>query len=385
MRFPALSLLALTPQALTFVGKPNDCSHDVVEENTNTFNAMLNKLGPGDELSFPNETYCLAGGVSGVGLNDVVIRFNGTLKFSDDTGRWPKNGDKRVPALYFEKCRNITFTSSGKGLLDGQGKAWWGLIRYAEYGENRPRLFEIYNSTNILVENLILKDSAYWTFWAHNISSLEVRYTDISARINDDDNHKLFPFPKKGDITAFNTDGFDVAGKDVYIHDCNIWNQDDCIAVKDDGKHWTTENMVFERINASGLGISIGSICNAHVRNITFRDINMHRTVKGIYMKFRPKSSPDLIGLIENITYENIYMEEPEQWPIWIGPAQQSDSVQFWQGHPCSLCWPQYENKLLDFCGCGVVDRQYYRDILLKNITIVRPSYPAGMIKGSKE
>ena len=50
------------------------------------------------------------------------------------------------------------------------------------------------------------------------------------------------------DLTAFNTDGFDVSGKElnccnhsqtldhlgrnVWIHDVAIWNQDDCIAVK---------------------------------------------------------------------------------------------------------------------------------------------------------
>jgi len=211
-----------------------------------------------------------------------------------------------------------------------------------------------------------------------------VRYTDIYAAVDDKDSHDLFPLPRKGDITAFNTDGFDVNGRDVWIHDCNIWNQDDCIAVKDEGQHWTTENMLFERINASGLGLAIGSICNAHVRNITFRDIRMHHTVKGIYTKFRTNAAPPLIGLIEDVTYENIYIEEPEQWPIWIGPAQQSDDVEFWRGHPCSLCWPQFEMRKIGFCDCGTVDDQYYRNILLKNITIVRPSYPVGIVLGSE-
>jgi polygalacturonase len=32
---------------------------------------------------------------------------------------------------------------------------------------------------------------------------------------------------------AFNTDGFDVSGRNVYGHDLYIWNQDDCISVKD--------------------------------------------------------------------------------------------------------------------------------------------------------
>ena len=98
-------------------------------------------------------------------------------------------------------------------------------------------------------------------------------------------------------------------GKNVWIHDCTVWNQDDCIAVKvlllmlknyqkrkskgpfQDG----SENMLFERITASGvsvhlellfffgklskpwtnssyqIGLTIGSIGSSVVNNITFR------------------------------------------------------------------------------------------------------------------
>jgi hypothetical protein len=138
-----------------------------------------------------------------------------------------------------------------------------------------------------------------------------------------DDGHNII------DTTAFNTDGFDVTGKNVWVHDVSIWNDDDCIAVKDG-----SENMLFERVNASGLGLTIGSIGGSNVRNITFRDCYMHKTVKGIYMKFRGS------GNISDVLYENIVMDEPEQWPIWIGPAQQSDSVDLCAAHPCSICWP---------------------------------------------
>ena len=60
----------------------------------------------------------------------------------------------------------------------------------------------------------------------------------------------------------------------------------------------------------------------------------MHNTYKGIYMKFRGE------GTIEDVTYENIVIDNPSQWPIWIGPAQQSDSKNLCAAHPCSICWP---------------------------------------------
>ena len=142
--------------------------------------------------------------------------------------------------------------------------------------ENRPRLFEIASGENILVENIFFLNSAYWTFWVHDVKGLEVRFCDIEARRTEKDKHTLI------DITAFNTDGYDVTGRDVWIHDCTVWNQDDTIAVKDD-----SQNMLFERITASGVGLTIGSIGSSTVKNITFRDCHMHNTYKGIYTKFR--------------------------------------------------------------------------------------------------
>ena len=82
-------------------------------------------------------------------------------------------------------------------------------------------------------------------------------------------------------MTAFNTDGFDVSGRNVWIHDCNVWDQDDCIAVKSGRGNPASENMLFERINASGVGMTIGSIGCDVISNITFRDVYMHHTFKG--------------------------------------------------------------------------------------------------------
>jgi polygalacturonase len=61
-----------------------------------------------------------------------------------------------------------------------------------------------------------------------------------------------------------------VSGNNVWIHDCSIYNQDDCIAVKKDAT-----NMLFENIEASGMGLSIGGIGSQHkVNNIAFRNVS---------------------------------------------------------------------------------------------------------------
>ena len=170
-------------------------------------------------------------------------------------------------------------------------------------------------------------------------------------------------------LTAFNTDGFDLAGCDnVWIHDSSVWNQDDCFDVKDG-----TNNVVVERVNASGLGLTIGSIAS-NVNNITFRDSRMHHTHKGIYMKFRGA------GNIANVLYENIIIDEPEQFAVWIGPAQQCDgctatNVCSTDGGPCSLCWPTVPGT-----KCKAPAGGQYTNITLRNITINNPKKSAGVL-----
>ena len=99
------------------------------------------------------------------------------------------------------------------------------------------------SSKDCLVENILFKNSPYWTFWAGSAENLEIRWSDIVAkRDHSADSHSII------ELSAFNTDGFDVSGNNVWIHDVNVWNQDDSICAKDG-----STNMVFERINASGL------------------------------------------------------------------------------------------------------------------------------------
>jgi hypothetical protein len=109
----------------------------------------------------PNATYHVMGGIVGRKLKDVVIRIDGTLKFSTRADDWPRTGDgtdaRVLPCTRWDALDNVTFTSSGLGTLDGQGAAWWGFpgVGYLEVGENRPRLFHADGGPrDVLVENL---------------------------------------------------------------------------------------------------------------------------------------------------------------------------------------------------------------------------------------
>ena len=154
----------------------------------------------------------------------------------------------------------------------------------------------------------------------------------------------------------------------MHIHDCNIWNQDDCVSIKDG-----SSDMLIERVSCSGLGLVIGSIGSSVVNNITFRNCQMPSTVKGIYMKTRWNDEGAIgeAASISNILYENITMDAPQQYAIWIGPAQQT-------GQPCSLLW-----TITPGAECDMSGYQTWTNITLRNIFINNPQQSPGVLMGN--
>ena len=66
------------------------------------------------------------------------------------------NGDV-LECISLSQLENVTFTSSGKGTLNGNGKKWWGAIDFLKHQEDRPRLLHIKDSKAILIEKLLMK------------------------------------------------------------------------------------------------------------------------------------------------------------------------------------------------------------------------------------
>ena len=233
-----------------------------------------------------------------------------------------------VNAITLTNFTNVVITSTrgaaSKALIDGNGSEWWGYIKYiTDSNSSRPKILVLQSSKNLVVEHLYLKDSASWNFWAPDSFGLVVRYVSVSVRRTDANNHNLY------DLGAFETDGIDFSGKNIHVHDCDIWVQDDCVSVK--GK---TENVLVERVSCSGLGLAIGSIGNSYAKNITFRDSVCPNSRKGIYVKTREISKPPYRSTgIYDVLFQNITITNSESFAIWLGPAQQT-------GQPCNVLWP---------------------------------------------
>ena len=347
-------------------------------QNGAIINATLAALQPHDTMLVPDGIFHTFGGLYAMGLQDATIQIDGTLRFAGGEHRkeWPRDARGHVmECLNIEHSDGLTFTSSGAGgTLDGNGEAWWGAIQYLVHEEDRPRLLKIHNASNILVEKLLFKQPPYWTTLFDDVDGVTIRHSNISVHRTNATTHDIV------ELQAFNTDGFDVAGRNVHIHDVQIWNDDDSVCVKpmSGGGHRATcsENWLVERVNASGVGLTLGSISPSRqvncMRNITFRDSLMVNTWKGIYIKTLTSDDPQSSGVIEDILYENITMASPTGWPIWIGPAAQAEG-----GNTC-LFWPRLPGS-----KCPTEPKMTLRNIVLRDIRIDTPKGSPGVVMGN--
>ena len=66
-----------------------------------------------------------------------------------------------------------------------------------------PRLFVTYNSTNLSLESILLRNSPTWIFYGKDVANLEICHTDVDACTRPDVQwHDL------NQLAAFNFDGF---------------------------------------------------------------------------------------------------------------------------------------------------------------------------------
>ena len=101
--------------------------------------------------------------------------------------------------------------------------------------------------------------------------------------------------------------------------------------------------------------------------------VTRHHTFKGIYVKSGNSFDPAASAEITDIRFENITMDEPEQVPIWIGPAQEADSK-----GACSLLWPELSSN----CPPPPTN-MLFANLTLKDIVIRSPKQSPGIVLGN--
>jgi len=280
------------------------------------------------------------------GLNNVTIAVNGGLIVSDNltSSQWPK--EKHAAALTIESSSFVEIT--GFGVFDGQGYDWWWTVFLTGH-DKRPNLLNIYESKNILLHNLRFENSPRFHIMMDDVEEVVVRDLEIYVDVNE----QLEIYKAHGGLDAtsglpifpLNTDGCDIAGKNIFVENVTITNYDDTVCVKplsgDSLLNQCAENYMIRNCKVFfGVGMTIGSVPphdNVNcVRNVTFENIEFEHPIKAIYVKSNPGDVGT--GIIDSVTYRNITANLALWYPLWIGPQQQQQPGR--NGTGCSFLYP---------------------------------------------
>lgn len=293
----------------------------------------------GGTIYFPAGNY-LTGAIHLKSNITIHIESGAILKFSKNFDdylpfveyRWEGTVLKSFsPLIYAKNQENITIT--GRGVIDGQGEAWWNEIwriesakekleltkyqkmtqeankdvvtepyykRTRSYLFHRPPLFQTYGCKNIRIEGVTFQNSPFWTINPAFCDNVTI------------DNVTIFnPYSP-------NTDGINPTScKNVHISNCHISVGDDCITIKSgrdaDGRKYAkpTENVTITNctmLNGHG-GVVIGSEMSGGIKKVTITNCVFDGTDRGI----RIKAARGRGGVVEDIRVSNIVMNNIKQ------------------------------------------------------------------------
>jgi polygalacturonase len=306
-----------------------------VDANTAAFARAIDacaKAGGGRVLTPPGRW--LTGAIrlrSGVELH---LAEGATIVFSTDPARYPIVATRwegvelmnYAPLVFADGERDVAIT--GRGVLDGQGAAWWSwssgqkfgwrpgmpsqreareaLFGMAErgvpvaqrvFGEGgylRPMMVQFQTCANVLVEGVTLRDSPCWSL--HPVLCRNVIVRDVTV---------IGHGP--------NTDGCDPESVDgMLIERCTFDTGDDCIAIKSgrnaDGRRLArpTRNILIQDcvMKDGHGGVVIGSEVSGGVNNVFVQ--RCHMDSPDLWYALRFKNNAMRGGIVENIHCRDI-------------------------------------------------------------------------------
>ncbi|MCH4170290.1 MAG: glycoside hydrolase family 28 protein [Lactobacillus sp.] len=287
------------------------------------------------DLLVPKGTY-LSGPLTLRSNLTMTFESGAVLKFEDDPNLYPPVWSRwegvecyaLQPLIYGKNVENVII--QGPGIIDGNGQGWWLKFKdiidtqrnkpkevyerrlaalnpdYATRTSGggrpntqflRPPLVQFYQSRNVEVRDITLKNSPFWTL--HLLYSQQLTVDNVT-----------FSNPKD----AFNTDAIDIdSSQDVRVKNCLIDVGDDGITLKSGaGQDGLRVDIPTQRVNIAHCkimeshgGVAIGSETAAGIRDVHVEDCEFQGTQRGIRLKSRRTRG----GTIEGIFLKNLKMD----------------------------------------------------------------------------
>ncbi|KAL7096119.1 hypothetical protein ACP275_10G063700 [Erythranthe tilingii] len=207
-------------------------------------------------------------------------------------------GPRYGSLIHGQHLKDVVITGHN-GTIDGQGQTWWTKYRQKLLNHTRGPLVQIMWSRDIVISNITLRNSPFWTLHPYDCKNVTIKNLTILAPV----------------FQAPNTDGIDPDScEDMVIEDCYISVGDDGVAIKSGwdqygisygrpSRNILIRNLVV-RSNVSA-GISIGSEMSGGVSNITVENVHIWNSRRAV----RIKTAPGRGGYVRDITYRNLTFE----------------------------------------------------------------------------
>lgn len=250
------------------------------------------------------------------GVN-IELQEGSVLKGSTDINDYPKI-NTRIEG-HFELWRAALINGdhvdhlriSGAGTLDGSGKPFWlEFYRRREADKKttnlnveRPRLMFIQHSMDVKISGVTFLNSGFWNLHLYRCEDVTVENCRFQA-----------PAVSKPDNHAPSSDGIDIdSSTDIVIRHCSFSVGDDCIALKGSKGPLAMQDKdspSVERIQILDcLFEAGGGIVTFGSEATIVRDVQIKRCITRGPTVLRLKLRPDTPQLYENLTMEDITME----------------------------------------------------------------------------
>lgn len=298
--FPALVLL-FSSSAIAVKEKPCVVQHKDGQDDTESILSAFKKCRNGGTVLFEEGIdYNAWTPVQFHDLKDVMVQISGNIHLPSDiptvqakiNATTNPKSTYATPWFYFQGT-NVEITGSEKpqwGRFYGYGEQWW----HQSNRILRPQL-ATFNVTNGVLRNLkVIKPVA----WGWNVPGANVRIYDhyVDAAPENTTRIDSVGFP-------FNTDGFNLSGKNITLDGYYGHNGDDCVSVVNGARGIVAKNGF---CGFSSHGLSIGSLGRegaAHtVEDVVFENWVMEGAVYGA----RFKSWTGGNGYAKNVVWRNI-------------------------------------------------------------------------------
>ncbi|MQM01796.1 hypothetical protein Taro_034552 [Colocasia esculenta] len=207
-------------------------------------------------------------------------------------------GPRYGSLIHGQNLTDVVITGHN-GTIDGQGKAWWTKYRQKVLNHTRGPLVQLMWSQNIVISNITLRNSPFWTLHPYDCKNVTIANLTILAPV----------------YQAPNTDGIDPDScENVLIENCYISVGDDGIAIKSGWDQYGIKygrpstnilirNLVV-RSNVSA-GVSIGSEMSGGISNVTVENVVVWNSRRAV----RIKTAAGRGAYIHNITFRNLIFD----------------------------------------------------------------------------